>query len=74
MPEIFLEKMSLLIASCLVHTEQEVTSKVCIFNPFERPIHLYQDTWIGTAEEVQGEIVQIALPTTTEVLRQVLKK
>ena len=63
----------LIIASCLVNTEQEVTSKVRIFNPFERPIYLYQDTWIGTAEDVQGEIVQMALPKTEKhtVLRQV---
>ena len=65
--------MPLLIASCLVNTEQEVTSKVRIFNPFERSIYLYQDTWIGTAEEVQGEIVQMASPKTEKhtALRQV---
>jgi hypothetical protein len=48
-----------MIANCLVDTGEEVTSKVRILNPFNRTVQLYQDTWIGKAEEIEGEVITL---------------
>lgn len=57
----FLEKNSVMLANCLIDTKKEVTNKVhCkVINPFSSVVQLYQDTCIGFAEEIEGEVILI---------------
>ena len=54
------ERCSLVMASTIVNTERNVTNKVRVLNPFPVEVQLYQDTVIGTAEQIQDDdIIQI---------------
>lgn len=69
----FLEKNSLIMPRCLVDTK-EVNTKVRIMHSFIKTVKIYQNTWIGRAEEVEGEIIPIPeslVPTPESTLRQV---
>lgn len=55
----FLEKNSVMLANCLIDTKKEVTNKVMVLNPFSSVVQLYQDTCIGFAEEIEGEVILI---------------
>lgn len=55
----FLEKNSVKLANCLIDTKEEVTNKVRVLNPFSSVVQLYEDTCIGFAEEIEGEVILI---------------
>ena len=48
-----------MMANCLVDIKYDVTSKVRILNPFDKEVHLIQDTVVGAAEKVES--LQITL-------------
>ena len=50
----FIEKYPVLMANCLVDIQSDVTSKVRILNPFDKEVHLIQDTVVGAAEKVES--------------------
>ena len=48
------------MASTIVNMERAVTNKVRVLNQFPNEMKLYQDTVIGTAEQVQDDdVIQI---------------
>lgn len=49
-----IEKYPVLMANCLLDIKSDVTSKVRILNPFDKEVHLIQDTVVGAAEKVES--------------------
>lgn len=50
----FIGKYPVLMANCLLDIKSDVTSKVRILNPFDKEVHLIQDTVVGAAEKVES--------------------
>jgi hypothetical protein len=50
----FIEKYPVLMANCLVDIKSDVTSKVRILNPFDKEVHMIQDTVVRAAEKVES--------------------
>ncbi len=57
--EEFLESHTLAVAPCLVDATDQVTVKVRVINPFDKPISVKQDTIIGHAVPVCKDDVQV---------------
>ena len=65
----FIEKYPVLMANCLVDIKSDVTSKVRILNPFDKEVHLIQDTVVRAAEKVESPQITLC-PFENEKLEQ----
>ena len=53
----FKEKYPLMLANSLVDINSTPTVKVRVLNPFQKSVHLRQDTIIGSAEEISPDCI-----------------